>query len=464
LSDWPGWRPSSPTEQPPSDAPYVPDAREVGLDDPVSQLDAALGLAETIWVHQGEDVDQIALAMALPNPGKRRFLLQTRRPALVLDAGSVRARLTAAGAKLKQFGVALFPKARSRRQANLVEALRERGGGRALPRLQGLNVDDLQGKHGAIVFLHGLMSTDVGTFDRLITRIEREPSLADVCLIGWPHDTLVRIKVNAQDLAELIESQLGPSGLPIVFVCHSRGGLVARAAAVELIEANPRWADRLKGAVTFGTPHEGAELAELGDELLGKVLLLKAIHQTGRVVPLVDALWTVYDRKKIEGITDLRPRSNGGEFLYDLRKAEGRQAKRAGHRVLPMFVVGGRAQPGFASGWLSRRFFGGDPNDLVVALSSTVPPSIRPSSETETDHFSYFSTPEMQKPQIPALDFIISALGASTIQTRTRRPSSTTRKPVNVSMEASKKRLRPAPGVGGDRQATMISAQRPGTR
>jgi pimeloyl-ACP methyl ester carboxylesterase len=126
-----------------------------------------------------------------------------------------------------------------------------------------------------------------------IAQIEQQPSLANVHLVGWPHDTLAHIKVNAQDLAALMEGPLGASGLPVVFVCHSRGGLVARAAAVKLLKSNPRWVDRLKGAVTFGTPHEGAELAELGDELLGKVLLLKSISQTGRVVPLVDALWAV---------------------------------------------------------------------------------------------------------------------------------------------------------------------------
>src|SRR5262249_45357497 len=230
-------------------------------------------------------------------PGRGRAYVETRQPALLLDHGSVRARLTAMGAQLRQFGVALFPKAPSRRQGSLVEALRARAVGRNLPRLERVSSDDLKGKQGVVLLLHGLMSTDVGTFDSLINEIEPERSLANMHIVGWPHDTLAPIEVNARKLAKLIETHLGPSGLPIVFVCHSRGGLVARAAAVELLEPNPGWADRLKGAVTFGTPHEGAELAECADEFLGKVLLLLTIRQTGRVVPLVDALIAVRKRK-----------------------------------------------------------------------------------------------------------------------------------------------------------------------
>jgi pimeloyl-ACP methyl ester carboxylesterase len=398
-------------------------AKDVGIDERAKELKIALNLAERMWVNQEEDVDQLALAMVLPKPGTRRLFLQTKRPTLMLDGGSVRARLTLAAVKLRKFGVALFPKARSRRQANLVEALRGRGDGHTLPRLEGVNPDDLADKRGIIVFLHGLMSTDAGTFDLLIKRIEQHAALEKVFALGWPHDTLAPIKVNAQDLADLIEDHLGPSGLPILFVCHSRGGLVARAAAVELLGANPRWVDRLKGAVTFGTPHEGAELAERADELLGKILLLKAVQKTGRFVPLVDALWAVHNRRNLEGITDLRPRRNGGEFLYKLRKSEGKQAKRVGGRVLPLFVIGGQAQPAGITGWLSRRFFGGEPNDLVVALSSTMPSSIRPSSATNTDHFSYFSDVEMKKPDLPALDFIVSTLGAPAIPSRPRTSS-----------------------------------------
>jgi hypothetical protein len=93
-----------------------------------------------------------------------------------------------------------------------------------------------RGKERVILFLRGFMSTDVGTFDLPIRQIEQQRSLADVQIVGWPHDMLAPIKVNAQDLAELIETRLGSSGLPLMFMCHLRGGLVARAPSW------PNWA------------------------------------------------------------------------------------------------------------------------------------------------------------------------------------------------------------------------------
>jgi hypothetical protein len=287
------------------------------------------------------------------------------------------------------------------------------------------------------------MSSDTGTFDHLVARIKSDNALPDVHLVAWPHDTLARINVNAQELAELIEKRLGSSGLPLLFVCHSRGGLVARATVVKLVNGNRSWAERLRGAVTFGTPHLGAELAERGDEFLGKLLLLKTIQQTGKSVPLVDALLAVRKQKAIEGVSDLRPTSNRGEFLYGLREDEAKQAGGAGKRVLPMFVVGGRAEPVGIAGWLSRRFFGGEPNDLVVALSSTAPASMRPSIQTATDHFSYFTSQEMQKSHIPALDYIIAAF---------KPHSRTQRQEPRVPVKATRAR-RTSPGTGSEAAA-----------
>ncbi|WP_161491840.1 esterase/lipase family protein [Bradyrhizobium centrolobii] len=315
-----------------------------------------------------------------------------------------------------------------------------------------MNQADLESKRGVIIFLHGLMSSDTGTFDHLVARIKSDNALPDVHLVAWPHDTLARINVNAQELAELIEKRLGSSGLPLLFVCHSRGGLVARATVVKLVNGNRRWAERLRGAVTFGTPHLGAELAERGDEFLGKLLLLKTIQQTGKSVPLVDALLAVRKQKAIEGVSDLRPTSNRGEFLYGLREDEAKQAGGAGRRVLPMFVVGGRAEPVGTAGWLSRRFFGGEPNDLVVALSSTSPASMRPSSQTATDHFSYFTSQEMKKSHIPALDYIIAAF---------KPHSRTQRQEPRVAVKATRAR-RTSPGPGAEAAAVVpASGARP---
>jgi pimeloyl-ACP methyl ester carboxylesterase len=173
--------------------------------------------------------------------------------------------------------VALFPVARSKRRANIVHALRDNAKGLRLPRLDSIKGPDLQNKTGVVIFLHGLMSTDAGTFDEFVKQLSAAPFAQPLVLVSWPHDTLASIDANAEDLSVLIEDTLGGSSLPVAFVCHSRGGLVARRTAVELMEIDKaRWQPRLRGLITFGTPHDGAELAESGDELIGKLLLWRS--------------------------------------------------------------------------------------------------------------------------------------------------------------------------------------------
>jgi hypothetical protein len=360
----------------------------------VAALVESLTFAEQVWSAQKKDLAELALLVSFPRPG-RRLRFESKRPSLTFDYGSIRARLLTTGARLREFGVTLFPVARSRRQANLMEALRANATGTKLSRLESIRNEDLKGKSGVVIFLHGLFSTDVGTFDNFVNAfraVDHQRSL----LVSWPHDTLDPIELNAEELSEVIEDRLGASSLPIAFVCHSRGGLVARRTAVELLKVNRQWQQRICSCVTFGTPHDGAELAELGDELLGKLLLIRVGRQAG-LVPLVDALWAVHDRRKLPGVTDLRPRKNGGDFLRRLRRDEGELAGRAGASPMPIFAIGGNVAAGGVAGWASRRFFGGTPHDLVVTLPSSMPSRLTPNAETTCDHFGYFDPIEMKK-------------------------------------------------------------------
>jgi hypothetical protein len=290
--------------------------------------------------------------------------------------------------------------ARSRRQLDLVAAMRSGATGRRLPHLESLHPGVFEHKSAAVIFLHGLMSIDVGTFDEFIKALERRDRKGALLLATWPHDTLGDITLNAEELAEHIQRQIGNSHLPIAFVCHSRGGLVARRTVVELIQSNPTWRSRLRACVTFGTPHEGAGLAEKADELLGKLLLQMTVYQRAGSVPLVDALWTAREFGKLPGITDLRPRINGGRFLRDLAKDERQLSEGAGLTPVPIFAVGGNTQGKGVAGWLTRRFFRGAPNDLIVELSSSTSPRLREQAETTCDHFGYFSMDEMRKAHI----------------------------------------------------------------
>lgn len=408
-----------------------------GGDERVSALRQSLAFATDLWSAQGSDIDQLALALIVPRPG-RRAVLDCDRPAFVLDHGSIRARVLAAGGRLREFGVVLFPTARSKRRGRLVEALRDRATGKPLPRLERVRPQDLEGKSGVVLFLHGLMSTDVGTFEELVKALEQDPPFrAAAHLVSWPHDTLTSIDVNAQNLAELVDKHLGESNLPLTFVCHSRGGLVARRTAVELMEINKKvWKRRLRGCVTFGTPHDGAELAENANELLGKLLLMRTMAKQAGLVPLVDALLAVKGRKALDGITDLCPGSEKGAFLNKLKSSEWRLAKKAGAVPLPLFAVGGKAdRVGFA-GMLSRRYFSGAANDLVVPYTSATPEAAKKTGEAVCDHFGYFTADAMRRPStIEAINFLRAALfgeaGAAQPESKSAK-SSLTMKPLSI--------------------------------
>jgi hypothetical protein len=392
--------------------PYQSSSDFEESDERVWALRKSLDLAGDLWSAQGDDINQLALALIVPRPG-RRARLDCDRPAFVLDHGSLRARVLAVGGRLREFGVVLFPVARSKRRTRLVEALRDRATGMRPQRLDEITSSDLNGKSGVVIYLHGLMSTDVGTFDELLTTLRKDPPLGDSVLhVSWPHDTLIPIKQNAQVLSELIEQRLGASQLPLAFVCHSRGGLVARRTVVELMQINRKqWQSRLRGCLTFGTPHDGAELAEDGDELIGKLILMRTMAKQAGVIPLIDALFAVKGQKVLDGITDLRPRSNGGEFLYKLKKAESRLARKAGAVPLRLFAVGGKAVRAGLVGALSKRYFGGAEHDLVVPFASATPVAAEKTREVACDHFGYFSAGVISSPSTAgAVEFLQSLM------------------------------------------------------
>ncbi|RPB03800.1 hypothetical protein L873DRAFT_100119 [Choiromyces venosus 120613-1] len=55
---------------------------------------------------------------------------------------------------------------------------------------------------------------------------------------------------------------------PLIFVCHSLGGIIAKSAIIQTklkhTEASQNLYRRIRGIVFFGTPHQGSEEADLG--------------------------------------------------------------------------------------------------------------------------------------------------------------------------------------------------------
>jgi pimeloyl-ACP methyl ester carboxylesterase len=223
-----------------------------------------------------------------------------------------------------------------------------------------------------------------------------------VALVGWPHDTLTSIDQNAHDLARLIDERLSELSCKIIFVCHSRGGLVARAAAEKLYAKDKSWETRIAHCITFGTPHAGVALAEHPDRRLGFYVLAGLTRR--QLAGLIDISAYLEQRDHIEGIENLQPPSaRGTPFLRQLEDVEWRAAPRGRKRRLDVYAIGGVAQLGDKGGPLLERlgrlydayqtyYTGEIQSDLVVPLSSaTAANNNYQPTQTSCDHFSYFN-------------------------------------------------------------------------
>jgi predicted alpha/beta hydrolase family esterase len=81
----------------------------------------------------------------------------------------------------------------------------------------------------------------------------------------WGGGEAMSIFDRAKSVLNLLARHLGQR--PIVFVCHSLGGLVVTAMLREAVDAvDPQWqaiGKQTRGLVFIATPHKGADLARV---------------------------------------------------------------------------------------------------------------------------------------------------------------------------------------------------------
>ena len=112
-----------------------------------------------------------------------------------------------------------------------------------------------------VVFVHGTLSCGLAHIHALAHCIPADPRLR---ALRYEHDTFLPVDVNAKDLANEILPVTSPQAR-IVLVGHSRGGLVARAAAGSLAHTG---GERRVGICTLGTPHRGTPIVQAGHRVL----------------------------------------------------------------------------------------------------------------------------------------------------------------------------------------------------
>jgi hypothetical protein len=209
--------------------------------------------------------------------------------------------------------------------------------------------------------------------------------------LRYEHDTFLSIQDNADALVDCAKKLPKPD--PLYLVAHSRGGLVARIAARTLNKLGYSVVVR-----TYGTPHLGTPLANMGGRLLtpGRSavdgvfswdpvslmgsLILKALEwsKPSELPCGLDIMRTNSDARKILGSEpeDFELYSYGGE--YDRRAlADGTCA--------------------YVLGEITYEAFGRERNDLVVPTASALGVGTARPVTGSCDHFHYFSNAALKQ-------------------------------------------------------------------
>jgi pimeloyl-ACP methyl ester carboxylesterase len=371
---------------------------------PHATLIDALSLARILWAESAREGSNLNLVLVLASPeaAAQGIAPEVSGSAvgLAFEYGSLTEKLFKLPLKVTAFGVCLVlgegvnPAARTDTFVDRLRGAADYAGtAYQLPRIDQVQKSEV-GNRALVVLVHGLMGTDVGTFGELENQLfevqwnrrRKDPS-EQFLIVGYPHDSVMKsIKVNAEELLEQLEGLGRPR---TVFACHSRGGLVARAAAA--INGTKNVKTQLLGAVTFGTPHTGASLAESPVKLSLSVLLWRALGQGGSAVDtLADLLCCYATDDKLIGVVGMKPRRDGTEFIATLQSDEDKLDQEL---RLNMLRYGGIATPTGITKWLVKRLIGDKKHDLVVETDSTLP-AARPGKNEDplenVDHFSYF--------------------------------------------------------------------------
>ena len=380
-----------------------------------------LRLAEEMLAAASEESDDpidVTLIVSRRGAAEQAFI-DLRQRALLIEPGSLRVKTLVAGPwKVAKLVALLTPRTQRTPEKAAASLLRKTrdvalgAGARNLPNLADdrwpIHVD-LASATAAVIYVHGLLSVDVGQFDTLIEQVEAiSPS---VLQLGFAHNTLAPIDDNATLLTErIIEIVETRPELPIGFICHSRGGLVVRAALAKFRDSRPDFEWRPFPVLTFGTPHRGAVLASNSPEaLLGSLIVGNTLWQRLGWVGTADAIRAasrpVLDRLK----KDLRPPEAGGNEI--IAKIENSALQPNSPMV---YTVGGDIPTNEAEWWerlIIEAYHGKEPSDVIVELSSAVPDQ-GPGALHATavcSHFCYF-TDEIRSENTTHLRWLIEQL------------------------------------------------------
>jgi len=259
----------------------------------------------------------------------------------------------------------------------------------------------------ALLFVHGTFSTTHGGFAALPR--ETVAALHDTYggrVFAFDHFTL---SVDPEANADLFRAR-APRPLDIDIVCHSRGGLVARAIAGELLATEDPNV-RVGRIVFVGAANEGTILADPDHwvELIDRYTTLLNIMPPGTPDAVGDTLEAIITVVKVighgiltglDGLAALRP---DGDFMHRINL--GRAVGAEHFAIASQFEPGGSLKQ-LAADAVMDRVFERVPNDLVVPTSGVFSAASNPAFPVPAPrvlqfdpasgvaHSGYFGRPE----------------------------------------------------------------------
>ncbi|MBZ0156828.1 MAG: hypothetical protein K8I29_11550 [Alphaproteobacteria bacterium] len=118
------------------------------------------------------------------------------------------------------------------------------------------------------------------------------------------------ILAAVEELTALVRAYERYAEAGMLFICHSRGGLIAR----KYLESGD---DRVRGVITLGSPHRGTTLARWAGYVYPAALLLNRIIESYRRREVLSAVQRICQFLTSTGLKELLP---GSSFFADLKE------------------------------------------------------------------------------------------------------------------------------------------------
>jgi Lipase (class 3) len=253
--------------------------------------------------------------------------------------------------------------------------------------------DALANHERCVIYVHGTMSSALPALDAV-------RDIIGTNVVRYEHDTFLSIRHNANRLANLItDRHLAPRDLTLVG--HSRGGLVARLAAAEVLKRATRPLPDRISVLTFGTPHRGTPLVGqtlvdftpiMRAALLAIGLVADAQGRVWRDLPSTAWRYLLCGRPVPEGLLEMAP----GDLLLSLIEDYASNVNTDAYGgACDLGAVPSGAKLAFFQS-LGKGLFEG-PNDFVVGQrSATAVGTGKPMGEP-CAHFDYFLKDEVRQ-------------------------------------------------------------------